>query len=42
MSSGQLKGRAELAYDDGGLRCLISAPLDVEWADTDHEVAASA
>ncbi|MBY5460457.1 PAS domain S-box protein [Rhizobium leguminosarum] len=42
MSSGQLKGRAELAYDEGGLRCLISAPLDGEWGDSDHEVAASA
>jgi PAS domain S-box-containing protein len=42
MSSGQLKGRAEVAYDEGGLRCLISAPLDGEWGDSDHEVAASA
>jgi PAS domain S-box-containing protein len=42
MSSGQLNGRAELAYDESGLRCLISAPLDVEWRDSDHEVADSA
>ncbi|MFS2041837.1 sensor histidine kinase [Agrobacterium tumefaciens] len=36
LSSGHLRGHADLNYDVLGVHCMIAAPLDTEWSDQDH------